>query len=138
MQACAKACRSCAESCRKMAAFAVRARHTASMGMLERRRVLWVVVLSVVVAWCSVRLIGVRQEFGEWGLWPSSTPPKIPVAGRDYHRGAPAVRPAGWRVIATVANSEPVWAPGGFAGTPTVVVVATPGGNVNYALSGGP
>ena len=106
--------------------------------MLARRRMLLVVVASVVVLWCGVRLIGAHQEYGEWGLSPSSTPPKIHVAGRDYHRGAPTVRPAGWQVIATVADSEPVWAPRGFAGTPAVMVVATPGGDVNYALSGGP
>ena len=108
------------------------------MVMFARRRVLWVVVLSVVVVWSGVRLGLVHQEYGEWGLSPSSNPPKIHVAGRSYHRGAPAVRPAGWQVVATVANGEAVWAPVGFASTPTVVVVLTPGGNVNYALSGGP
>lgn len=96
-------------------------------------------VLGVLVLLVVARLVHVHDQYWEWRLSPSSSPPKIEVAGRDYRRASPVLsRDPGLARVARVADNEAVWAPAGDPRTPTVVVLQAPGGDIGYVLMGGP
>jgi hypothetical protein len=104
-----------------------------------RRRAVVLTLLAVVALLVGGRAYQVKQQYGELRLSPSSTPPSLQLAGRDYHRGAPVTGPyAGATPVATVAQDEPLWASPVDGRTQTVVVLQTPSGYVQYGLSGGP
>lgn len=104
-----------------------------------RRQAVVLTLLAVAALLLGGRVYQVKQQYGELRLSPSSAPPVLHLAGRDYHRGAAAAAPyTGAMRIATVAQHEPVWGPSADGRTPTIVVLQTAGGYVTYALSGGP
>jgi hypothetical protein len=91
------------------------------------------VLLGAVVA--AVLATQVHQHFGEWRLWPSSTPPKLLFGGREYRRGTtvPAI-PPGELPLDHLAGGE-LYGPGGA--TPTVVELKTTDGVTQYSLAPG-
>ena len=104
-----------------------------------RRQAIVLTMLAVVALLVGARTYQVKQQYGELRLSPSSAPPTLHLAGRQYHRSRSVPGPdTGATRIATVAQDEPVWGPPVDGRTPTVVVLQTPGGYVSYGLSGGP
>ena len=106
---------------------------------MKRRQVVLVLVVLVVAALAALGRIGyVRTAYGEWGLNPSDTPPRLAFGGRDYHRGEPVdAVPPGEVVLGHVGGGE-LYGPRDRPYAPTVLWLRTSGGVTDYSLAGGP
>ena len=106
---------------------------------MKRRQVVLVVVVLAVAALGVLGRVGyVRAAYGEWGLNPSATPPRLAFGGRDYHRGAQVdAVPAGEVVVGHVGGGD-LYGPRDRTYAPTVLELRTSGGVTDYSLAGGP
>lgn len=104
------------------------------------RRLRFALVTSVVITVAAVGVVVSRNHrtYAEWALFPSATPPRLPVNGRDYDREEPVASvPAGSVVLDhTPAGVTVLGPPGPFP--PTVIEVRTKAGLTSYSLSGSP
>ena len=109
----------------------------------RRRR--WALALAVlgglVLVAAGLRLVTVRQGYGQWAWSPGEGTPRLPFGGRTYLRGndQPALPPDVAKLGPGPAGST-VFGPAAIPGVAlTAVLVRFPDGRViSYALSGGP
>ena len=95
--------------------------------------------MLVVVLAGAARVGQVRVEYGEWALAPSSSPPRLVLDGRVYHRSPVPLDgvPADDVVVGHAAGGEVLGALTS-RGDRTAVVLRTGGRTTGYDLSGGP
>ena len=107
--------------------------------MSVRRWAAGFAVLAVLLAGAvvTVLVVQVHENFGEWGLSPSSRPPKIVVGGREYRRTTTATHVAPGDVLLDHVAGGELYGPRSTE-VPTGLELKTPDGVVSYELVGGP
>lgn len=111
--------------------------------MTARRWAAWAAGFAVLAVFMgavvvAVLVVQVHEHYGEWGLAPSSRPPKLVYAGREYRRaGAAGGVAPGEALLDHVAGGE-LYGPRNALDDPPVLELRTPQGVVRYSLVGGP
>lgn len=107
--------------------------------MSVRRWAAGFAVLAVLLggAVVAVLVVQVHSNFGEWGLSPSSRPPKLVVGGREYRRSTTAGSLAPHDVLLDHVAGGELYGPRN-TDVPTVLELKTTAGVVSYELVGGP
>ena len=94
------------------------------------------VLLGAVVV--GVLVVQVHLHYGEWGLWPSSRPPKLMYGDREYRRSDTVAEVEPGDVLLDHVAGGALYGPKDSDYDPTVLELKTPEGVTRYSLVGGP